>query len=158
MWPGGTSDGARHQDVPHTGCHAVPCLWSNTQWNMWVSCDSHMTFVWHFVVYANQQVRVLGENYTLDDEEDSRISQVGRLWISEARYTLLPSFSTPSLSLRYTIEISRAPAGNFILIEGTECLLSCDCHVTLFHTGIGATITKTATVTQTTGCEEVGWP
>lgn len=36
-------------------------------------------------VYAGQQVRVLGENFTLEDEEDSRVCQVGRLWISEAR-------------------------------------------------------------------------
>ena len=31
------------------------------------------------------QVRILGENYTLQDEEDSRLGQVGRLWIAEAR-------------------------------------------------------------------------
>ena len=37
------------------------------------------------LVNAGQQVRVLGENYTLDDEEDSKINQVGRLWILEAR-------------------------------------------------------------------------
>ena len=37
-------------------------------------------------LYANQDVRVLGENFSLQDEEDSRHSQVGRLWISEARY------------------------------------------------------------------------
>ena len=36
-------------------------------------------------LYANQEVRILGENYTLQDEEDSRFAQVGRLWISEAR-------------------------------------------------------------------------
>ena len=36
-------------------------------------------------LYANQDVRVLGENFSLQDEEDSRHSQVGRLWISEAR-------------------------------------------------------------------------
>lgn len=35
---------------------------------------------------ANQEVRVLGENYTIEDEEDSRITYVGRLWISEARW------------------------------------------------------------------------
>lgn len=35
---------------------------------------------------ANQEVRILGENYSLQDEEDSRFGQVGRLWISEARY------------------------------------------------------------------------
>ena len=36
-------------------------------------------------LHANQEVRILGENYTLQDEEDSRFGQVGRLWISEAR-------------------------------------------------------------------------
>ena len=36
-------------------------------------------------MYAGEQVRVLGENYTLEDEEDSRVTQVGRLWVSEAR-------------------------------------------------------------------------
>ena len=30
-------------------------------------------------VYAGQQVRILGENYTLDDEEDSKIGQVAIL-------------------------------------------------------------------------------
>ncbi len=34
---------------------------------------------------SNQTVRVLGENYSLADEEDSRILSVGRLWIYEAR-------------------------------------------------------------------------
>ena len=45
--------------------------------------------------------------------------------------------SPPSMS-RYTIEINRVPAGNWILVEG-----------------IDQTINKTATVTQLTGCEEV---
>lgn len=36
-------------------------------------------------LYAGQEIRILGENYTIQDEEDSRIMQVGRLWISEAR-------------------------------------------------------------------------
>jgi hypothetical protein len=42
-----------------------------------------------YLVYAGQQVRILGENYTLDDEEDSKIGQVGRLWILEARYIIM---------------------------------------------------------------------
>ena len=37
-------------------------------------------------LHAGQSVRILGENYTLQDEEDSHCSQVGRLWITEARY------------------------------------------------------------------------
>ena len=49
--------------------------------------------------------------------------QIGRLWISEARYS---------------IEISRVPAGNWVMVEG-----------------IDLTITKTATITELTGCEDV---
>ena len=37
-------------------------------------------------LHAHQSVRLLGENYSLNDEEDSRIVTVGRLWIHEARY------------------------------------------------------------------------
>jgi hypothetical protein len=39
-------------------------------------------------LHANQDVKILGENYSLQDEEDSRFGQVGRLWISEARLVL----------------------------------------------------------------------
>lgn len=56
-------------------------------------------------LHAGQEVRVLGENYTLADEEDSRILTVGRLWIYEARYK---------------IEVNRVPAGNWVLIEGID--------------------------------------
>lgn len=56
-------------------------------------------------LHANQEVRILGENYTLQDEEDSRFGQVGRLWISEARYK---------------VEVSRVSAGNWILMEGID--------------------------------------
>ncbi|XP_067952205.1 116 kDa U5 small nuclear ribonucleoprotein component-like [Watersipora subatra] len=56
-------------------------------------------------LYSGQEVRILGENYSLSDEEDSRIGQVGRLWIAEARYS---------------IEVNRVPAGNWVLIEGID--------------------------------------
>ena len=49
--------------------------------------------------------------------------QIGHLWISEARYR---------------VEVSRVPAGNWVLIEGVD-----------------RTITKTATITQLSGCEDV---
>ena len=49
------------------------------------------------------------------DEEDSRTVQVGRLWIFQARYK---------------IEVSRVPAGSWVLIEGVD-----------------DAITKTATIT-----------
>uniref|UniRef100_A0A3B3ZYG0 Tr-type G domain-containing protein n=1 Tax=Periophthalmus magnuspinnatus TaxID=409849 RepID=A0A3B3ZYG0_9GOBI len=56
-------------------------------------------------IQAGQPVKVLGENYTLDDEEDSQVCTVGRLWISVARYQ---------------IEVNRVPAGNWVLIEGCD--------------------------------------
>lgn len=56
-------------------------------------------------LHSNQEVRILGENYSLQDEEDSRFGQVGRLWVSEARYK---------------VEVNRVPAGNWILIEGID--------------------------------------
>lgn len=56
-------------------------------------------------LHAGQEVRVLGENYSLQDEEDSRVLQVGRLWIYEARYK---------------VELNRVPAGNWVLIEGID--------------------------------------
>ncbi|XP_031423145.1 116 kDa U5 small nuclear ribonucleoprotein component [Clupea harengus] len=54
---------------------------------------------------AGQAIKVLGENYSLEDEEDSQVCTVGRLWISVARYQ---------------IEVNRVPAGNWILIEGCD--------------------------------------
>ncbi len=56
-------------------------------------------------LHSGQEVRVLGENYSLSDEEDSRVLQVGRLWIFEARYK---------------VELNRVPAGNWVLIEGID--------------------------------------
>ncbi|EPQ07697.1 116 kDa U5 small nuclear ribonucleoprotein component [Myotis brandtii] len=56
-------------------------------------------------IHAGQPVKVLGENYTLEDEEDSQIRTVGRLWVSVARYH---------------IEVNRVPAGNWVLIEGVD--------------------------------------
>ena len=74
-------------------------------------------------LYAGQEVRILGENYTLMDEEDSRVMTVGRLWILQARYK---------------IEISRVPAGNWVLIEG-----------------IDQPIVKTSTITELTCKDDV---
>ncbi|CAB0038858.1 unnamed protein product [Trichogramma brassicae] len=54
---------------------------------------------------AGERVRVLGEAYTRQDEEDSRVLTAGRLWVSEARYN---------------IELSMVPAGNWVLIEGID--------------------------------------
>merc|ERR1739844_864642 len=56
-------------------------------------------------VHANQQIRLLGENYSMFDEEDSRSLNLGRLWIYEARYK---------------IEVNRVPAGCWVMMEGID--------------------------------------
>lgn len=52
-----------------------------------------------------QQVRVLGEGYTIDDEEDMTISTIADTWIAESRYN---------------IPTSGVPAGNWVLISGID--------------------------------------
>lgn len=69
------------------------------------TCFNILGRVFSGTLQANQDVRILGENYSLHDEEDSRVLTVGRLWISEARYK---------------IEVNRVPAGNWVLIEGID--------------------------------------
>lgn len=56
----------------------------------------------------NSAVSVLGENYSLDDPEDSKPEQVTRLFIAEARYA---------------VEINRVPAGNWVLIQGVDAAI-----------------------------------
>uniref|UniRef100_A0A7E4W7P8 Tr-type G domain-containing protein n=1 Tax=Panagrellus redivivus TaxID=6233 RepID=A0A7E4W7P8_PANRE len=54
---------------------------------------------------AGSEVRILGENYSIQDEEDSCVVMVGRLWLPVARYN---------------IEVTSVPAGNLVLIEGVD--------------------------------------
>ncbi len=81
----------------------------------------------------------MGEGYTLQDDEDSKREKVSNLFISEARYvhTLInvllyssalvepPRFlDTHKMpAFRYRIEITRAPAGNWVLIRGVDPLI-----------------------------------
>jgi 116 kDa U5 small nuclear ribonucleoprotein component len=53
----------------------------------------------------SQQVRVLGENYTLDDEEDSTLATIDSTFIGCSRYN---------------IPTSGMPAGNLVLISGID--------------------------------------
>ncbi len=57
---------------------------------------------------------MLGESYTPDDEEDSSVAVVGAVWAYQARYR---------------VPLSRATAGNLVLLEGVD-----------------ATVTRTATL------------
>uniref|UniRef100_A0A914E5E5 Tr-type G domain-containing protein n=1 Tax=Acrobeloides nanus TaxID=290746 RepID=A0A914E5E5_9BILA len=54
---------------------------------------------------AGTDVKILGENYSIQDEEDCRIMTTGRLWLPVSRYN---------------IEVESISAGNLVLIEGID--------------------------------------
>ncbi|KAK7202953.1 P-loop containing nucleoside triphosphate hydrolase protein [Myxozyma melibiosi] len=56
-------------------------------------------------IRAGQQVRILGEGYSLDDEEDMVHATISEMWIPEARYK---------------VPVSGVPAGNWVLIAGID--------------------------------------
>ena len=56
-------------------------------------------------VRPGQQVRVLGENYSIDDEEDMVNATIEQVWIAESLYN---------------VPISGVPAGNFVLLGGID--------------------------------------
>lgn len=57
------------------------------------------------VAKAGEQVRVLGEGYTIDDEEDMTVSTISDTWIAESRYN---------------IPTTGVPAGNWVLLSGID--------------------------------------
>jgi U5 small nuclear ribonucleoprotein component len=56
-------------------------------------------------IRTGQSVRVLGEGYSPDDEEDMAVKEVTKLWVYQARYR---------------IPVTEAPAGSWVLIEGVD--------------------------------------
>ncbi|EPT31050.1 elongation factor 2 family protein [Toxoplasma gondii ME49] len=56
-------------------------------------------------VYKGQRVKVLGEAFSLDDDEDMVIRDITHLWVLEGRYR---------------VEVSHVPAGNWVLIGGVD--------------------------------------
>merc|ERR1719382_1287482 len=56
-------------------------------------------------LFRGDRVKILGESFSLDDDEDMTIREVGNLWIYEGRYR---------------VEVSHVPAGNWVLIGGIE--------------------------------------
>ena len=54
---------------------------------------------------TGQQVRVLGEGYTIDDEEDMTLSTISETFIANSRYN---------------IPVSGVPAGNWVLMSGID--------------------------------------
>ncbi|KAJ6847820.1 putative 116 kDa U5 small nuclear ribonucleoprotein component [Iris pallida] len=61
--------------------------------------------VYSGTIQTGQTLRVLGEKYSPDDEEDMTVKEVTKLWVYQARYR---------------IPISKAPAGSWVLIEGVD--------------------------------------
>ena len=55
---------------------------------------------------VGDEVKILGEGYTLEEEEDMVIKSVTKLWFMEAG--------------RYKIEIDMITAGNWVLIDGID--------------------------------------
>ncbi|KAL8136045.1 110 kDa U5 small nuclear ribonucleoprotein component CLO [Apium graveolens] len=56
-------------------------------------------------LHTGQTLRVLGEGYSPDDEEDMTIKEVMKLWVYQARYR---------------IPVGKAPPGSWVLIEGVD--------------------------------------
>ncbi|CDR95281.1 u5 small nuclear ribonuclear protein, putative [Babesia bigemina] len=56
-------------------------------------------------VTKGQRIKILGDEYTLDDDEDMQVRSVGSLWIAEGRYR---------------VEVNSVSAGNWVLISGID--------------------------------------
>lgn len=69
---------------------------------------------------VGDRVKVLGEHYTLEDEEDMTLQNVSALSLYQSRYTPLLVCPYPFLTARYTISIDEAPVGNLVLISGID--------------------------------------
>lgn len=70
-------------------------------------CSSFDAFgrVYSGKIMTGQSVKVLGEGYSPEDEEDMTVKEVTKLWVCQARYRL---------------PISMAPPGSWVLIEGVD--------------------------------------
>ncbi|CAK7338532.1 unnamed protein product [Dovyalis caffra] len=70
-------------------------------------CSSFDAFgrVFSGKIMTGQSVKVLGEGYSPEDEEDMTVKEVTKLWVYQARYRL---------------PISMAPPGSWVLIEGVD--------------------------------------
>ncbi|SCP04023.1 U5 small nuclear ribonuclear protein, putative [Plasmodium ovale] len=66
-------------------------------------------------IKKGQTVLILGEGYTLSDDEDMITRVVTHLWIYEGRYR---------------VEVDEVPAGNFVLIGGIDICINKTCTIT----------------------------
>jgi U5 small nuclear ribonucleoprotein component len=80
-------------------------------------------------VRKGMEIKVLGEGYSPEDEEDMMKATVEDIWISESRYLQSSSADVVLIYRRYYIPAEEVPAGNLVLLGGVD-----------------ASITKTATL------------
>mmetsp|Transcript_106764 Transcript_106764/g.227978 ORF Transcript_106764/g.227978 Transcript_106764/m.227978 type:complete len:985 (-) Transcript_106764:33-2987(-) len=102
----GDQEGAVAQDMKaldHTGYLMVHTVKSYHR----PDCNAFDVFgrVLSGTLFRGDRVKILGESFSLDDDEDMTIREVQNLWIYEGRYR---------------VEVSHVPAGNWVLIGGIE--------------------------------------
>jgi len=81
-----------------------------------MSCFDCFGRVMSGTIHKGDLVKVLGENYSLDDDEDSCVKEVQKLWIYQGRYR---------------VEVSHVPAGNWVLIGGVDQSINKTATITL---------------------------
>jgi len=102
----GDQEGAVAQDMKnldHTGYLMVHTVKNYHR----PDCNAFDVFgrVMSGTLFRGDRVKILGEAFSLDDDEDMAIREVQNLWIYEGRYR---------------VEVSHVPAGNWVLIGGIE--------------------------------------
>ena len=102
----GTSETERYEDMVLCDQDGRLMVHTTKQYpNEDTTCFHTVGRVMSGTIHAGQEIRLLGENYTVFDEEDSRTLRVGRLWIYQARYK---------------VEVNRVPAGCWVMMEGID--------------------------------------
>ena len=94
-----------------TACDADGLLMVNlTKMYHKPDCESFDAFgrVLSGTLKVGSEVKVLGEAYSLDDQEDSAVRTISKLWLYQARYR---------------VEVTEVPAGCWALVEGVESSL-----------------------------------
>lgn len=102
----GDQDGAVAADMKaldHTGYLMVHTVKSYHR----PDCNAFDVFgrVMSGTLFRGDRVKIMGENFSLDDDEDMTVREIQNLWIYEGRYR---------------VEVSHVPAGNWVLIGGIE--------------------------------------
>ena len=75
------------------------------------------------VVVAGEQVRVLGEAYSPDDDEDMAVATVGAVAVPRGRTRL---------------DVTMAKAGNWVLLDGVDANISKTATITSAEGAVGA--------------------